>query len=146
MIVYLWHGLCSIVLLSKKLEIKLLDIMSFSPRPSSIWAHAVKVACLAPVDERIKEGTSLALTAFIACWMVKEQCWVVEEASKTYYTMLERRGLFHGGSQRDFIWVNVLLLHCFYSRRICAILNYCSIFSRAYVLQIFLAGSCMFIQ
>jgi len=34
------------------------------------------------VDEGTKEGMFVALTAFIACWMVKEQCWVVEEASR----------------------------------------------------------------
>lgn len=40
------------------------------------------MAWLAPVDEGIKEGTVLALTAFIACWMVKGQCWVVEASSR----------------------------------------------------------------
>lgn len=30
----------------------------------------------------MKEGMVLALIAFIAQWMVKEQCWVVEEASE----------------------------------------------------------------
>lgn len=32
--------------------------------------------------KRMKEGMVLALIAFIAQWMVKEQCWVVEEASE----------------------------------------------------------------
>lgn len=66
-VVHLRHRLCSIFLLSNKLEIKLLDIVSFSHRPSSIGAHAVKVTCLAPVDERLKDGTFLVLPAFIAC-------------------------------------------------------------------------------
>lgn len=53
------------------------------------------------MDERIKEGTFLALTAFVACWVVKGAMLGCGKSLQTNYGIWERRGLLYGGPQRD---------------------------------------------
>jgi len=56
--------------------------MSFS-LDSAVLEHMLsRLHAYLPWIKRMKEGMVLALIAFTAQWMVKEQCWVVEEASE----------------------------------------------------------------
>lgn len=71
------------------------------------------------MDERIKEGTFLALTAFVVCWVVKGAMLGCGKSPQANYGIWEMGGLFYGGTQTDLKLLNVLLLHCISKKNSC---------------------------
>lgn len=71
------------------------------------------------MDERIKEGTFLALTASVACWVVKGAMLGCGKSLQTNYGIWERERSFYGGPQRDLKGLNMLLLHCLSKKNLC---------------------------